>query len=501
MTKSSRRSYDIPKFVVTIISLQLFFQSIRSTDTKESVIWYFTTFLFITGYNFLQVFKTRTFPISLNPIKLVPTYAAFIRSLICLVLIIPLGSPFYSRWLPFVYLIFYAIISFTYNFPVYHFDTPRKIRIFFDLAFAVSFASVYDPIKNPSWLAFLLPIAVSGRYYRPKWSFIISFTSFIYIFVLTITPQFSEYLEFFKNMIGASFSWKEIIYQKEVVSFGKYIQFTDISQLWQQTKYLIVIGCIFFIIPMFYFDETRNRLGSIFQFGRYLDSVLSASKKQITPELLEFLCFYVNSESVIAVQDTNKSFNSENTDENSIDQDSPPKIITTFQTHGNFYVTDQLELTGNLLNNFENMVLNKLEDTRETNEPRIYKNTISYLRSKVFDKKDPLTIESFRWQRVNTSDISIEDFGFWEYVSFVGGDDHIIKSIQEFFFEGDIKLMDLREKASMYENFEIVTIVVIQIRGWKLFFINNFPHGYRVVPRVFWNDGLEKIQLIKSKLG
>jgi hypothetical protein len=52
----------------------------------------------------------------------------------------------------------------------------------------------------------------------------------------------------------------------------------------------------------------------------------------------------------------------------------------------------------------------------------------------------------------------------------------------------------------LYKDFVVVSLIVMRIRGWRLFFVNNLPHNYRVVPRTFWSDGIEKVQVAKFLL-
>ena len=93
---------------------------------------------------------------------------------------------------------------------------------------------------------------------------------------------------------------------------------------------------------------------------------------------------------------------------------------------------------------------------------------------------------------------------------FEGSGDHTyLRRIQNIFFGDDKgpksgtlrqKLRRERSYAALYTDLHIATVAVMRVRGWWLFFINNFPSSYRLVPRVFWNDGLEKLQVAKFLL-
>ena len=62
------------------------------------------------------------------------------------------------------------------------------------------------------------------------------------------------------------------------------------------------------------------------------------------------------------------------------------------------------------------------------------------------------------------------------------------------------RISKARERAGIYRRFTLVCAVIMAIPGWRLVFINNLPSNYRIVPRVFWDDGIERLQIAQFLL-
>jgi hypothetical protein len=380
----------------------------------------------------------------------------------------------------------------------------------------------FGGLQNISWLVFLVPITTLGRYYSSRASFSVAAGSWLFIILAATGSDLLGYWSFGCRSIEFGLNGGVI----DGISFMGYLNQYGMLGHWDVLKQCVVIGAVFFVVVMIYAEETRDRLGSIFRFGHML--YMAVREKPASPaggskcgaaiggslaecgveldeRLLNFLCVETNVEAVIAVQE-------DRTDR----RDVPPVISAVFQTHGmrteRFAETPWVHTES----------LRAYYDFTEDLDRR--ENRIAYCSPTFHTTMQSLQRSLHRLRSANQESIVLGELKFTDdgmvqtgyghsdfWVFGHPSDQNWLRRFREVFFQSrrgeaadrdDVpaRLLNCRERAHLYKDFVVVSLIVMRIRGWRLFFVNNLPHNYRVVPRTFWSDGIEKVQVAKFLL-
>jgi len=392
--------------------------------------------------NLFRIHNIKDTNISFNPYRHIPTTSSIFRTLTVFGLSFTLLTNVYSQIPVMSYLLYYYIIASTYDQVKYHDHFYRGVRIIFDIIFAsVSFLLI-GGIRNPAWLMFLIPITTVARHYK-SWKPILTTTSCI-IIVLVITLTFD-----IQHLLNVNLYELSINFGND---FNKYLT-SSIAHYanWQSMKQLIIV-ILFFLVTTFIFQaETKSRIKKIFEFNTSLYDYISKKGKLITLELINKLCFEVNVESIIVIENNTLKY--------------------SFQTHTSGESYNERCIHGELIleNNIDCKFKKWFEDiskyySREHDE---YKKKNKFVRWWLSDSKSYLD-------------------GNEEINQIVCNEaKHFINQFHDIFFNEIKALTSYRKQAELLQHDEIVAVVPIKINNAYILFINNLPTKFRIVQRVF----------------
>ena len=411
--------------------------------------------------------------------RYIPTFASISRAAITIILIIPLSGSYYKPHFPFVYLLYFGILCSTFGSPYYNTRHWRWVRIIADFLFAGIIFFIYDGFKNIGWIAFLIPIATLGRYYKSKYSFVLGVITMIYIFIVSTLAFSPEIYIFIKNCIGygISYLFNNIDLLKQ--TFQEYLNYNPNRLIyWATLKNIALSWTIIIFIIILYYEETKNRIQSIFNFGRYLNIIWKNTGREINIALLNFLCYEINCECVFYLNTANK------------------QLKASFQTkNDNFETIDEM-LPEKIFKKMKNLIIKHLDEKQTKHRPESIMETVRHFERYKRESVSESTIPDI-FLPCKTENITLNDFSMWAYEIPEG--EQFFKHFNEIFFYE--KAIESRKKAALYKEFTISSLVALKVGTDRyFFFINNFSYDYRVAPRPFWNDGLEKIYFVKTCL-
>jgi hypothetical protein len=454
---------------------------LRPIPRENTVVFYLILLIAISSFNFVRFYRTRKGAFEFNLFNTIPTAASVFRAVTCLLLSIPIVVANYSIWLSYAYLGYYLLISAFYDHAEYHKEMWRRIRTFFDFIFAVLIFMFFDKLKIVSWLPFLIPISVISRYNNPRIAYLSGIGSIIFI---SLFPFLAES--------------KSLILPAGLEMFNPFEVIKANRNIWSNFESIFVADMIILLAVAIYHTETKGRIMRVFDFGRYLEYYKQQFGTKIDRKLLNLLCCYLNAEAVIAIQNN---------------LNGNPKIVFSFQSHSHTepFLSHEGQLSAEFIAAYKTEIVDKLLDNSEICESCMPPNRAlwKYYFERLLrkdKKKNTANTPYYVWKSLKIKDIK-GDMNFLEF--YAPRDNSTIQAFQDLFFskspmfrvenhQGNC-LVTFRDAAQMYPYFEIVSFIISNIKNWTVFVVNNFPNDFRIVPRRFQEDGLEKIDIFIQK--
>ena len=459
------------KHLPPLFAVLLYFStSFPKLDSTYRSLLYAAVFFVIAISNFLRIHFTYNRGLDWRLTYYIPTAAASFRTLICFAFIFIAGSNYYNQTLPVVYLLYYSLLCTYFDHIEYHTWYFRGIRFLLDVVFGFWIYWKFGRLNNIGWLAFLVPIMVLARYYD-IWKVYVLF--FLIFTTITLDAILNNLISF--SLINGFF-----------VNFHAYLQEGSNNIYWSNSKRLFEIVFILLLIIGIFHAETKLRFTEIFDFGRELAYWIKSKGRKISIELLNYICYSVNVECLVGVK---------------INQDrDSEKILYSFQTHS--YPLNSGIANFNIAQNkqfrswSESKVFNNVH--KDESLKKFHKRFDKYLNPE--KSKNPNRILPQLFKELDVP-FNPDNDKIWEFNTRT--DENIISQFQSIFFTKDCIIttnsgdksdtLELLIKSKMYENHKVINLVVIELNEWRLYFVNNFPTNYRVVPRRFWNYSIEKI--------
>lgn len=467
------KKYDFAKYFPPIIIVIVYTTTEYPKLNNYYRSWiYFLIFLGITLFNFIRIHLTSKRELQLKLSYYIPTAAAAFRALICLIFTFMVGSNVYPITLPIFYLCYYILLCTFFDNSEYHSWHARSLRTALDFIFAISMFYTYSGSNNVSWLSFLIPIMVLARYYEIWEAYAASILASIFMIIISLL----------NNHI--SFNFLSILDN----NFYTSIQFEPMKTYWQSIKTISVASFIFLLVVGIYHAETRLRFTYIFDLGRNLSYWIRAKGRKITIELLNYLCYSINSEAIIAVKIS--------------DSQSGATVLYSFQGHSFPFKSGSAYFEVELMKKYLSWREENLKEN--SNLAKSWKNYKKRF-SRNYDPQYSKYRDSILPKLINDLEIDFHstDFNIWEFHT--RQDEASLQDFKDIFINNEItintphndhiKATNIRDKSKMYSSFNFVTLVAADINEWTVYFVNNFPTNFRLVPRKFWDYGLEKIQL------
>ncbi|MBS4035857.1 MAG: hypothetical protein KGZ85_15440 [Ignavibacterium sp.] len=422
---------------------------------------YLSILISILFINFVRISKESESIFRLNPFNHIPTTAAFFRVVIAFSFAITFFSKVYRIEFALVYLLYIYILSSTYDLPEYHRHDFRTIRIIIDLILASVAFAIFGGLNNPTWFMFLIPLMTTARHYS-SWESIVTFlysTCFV-----TLTSLFIKLHDLSPNVdiiplinaLGADFIF--------------YLDDPGNKLNWQLFKQLLIVYVIFIMSVAIFKAEWHNRYGKIYEFVKRLSDMLKKNNRSIDEDFLKFMCLELNSEAVLFISN----------------ESNQTKYHCSFQTRSNDIKNYMVEKTGLLdsgtFQQFEEWWLgieNRLIETRRNYEN--LGNIMKWLKLDLMGLNNSEAVNQLDKDKCPSCIYQFEKIFFSEKA-------------------GVFTLLEDRNKARMYNKFEIISLIPIRFGSLFIVFINNFPTRFKIVPRKFWDDGLQKVRMVKYLL-
>ena len=415
---------------------------------------YFLGVCTVIGFNFLRLHHIRDREMSWNLYHHIPTTTGLVRALVAFGLTITFFSNTFPYWPALIYLGYFYFIASTYDTAEYHQHFYRGVRTIADWLFAALFFLSFGGLRNYTWFLFLVPITTISRYYV-SWKLVL--TTAASILFVTLFSLFGD-----RNSLAVvDFA---IVTNNIGEHFSGYLQSADAITNWQSFKMLLVADLTMLVASLIFYAETKNRTKGIFDFATRFFAFIRRSGKEVSKELINFLCIELNLEGLIVLTKA---------------KDRPLKIQASFQNHVKS-------------DNYNSRCCYKADEIDGDSEKKIdkwWKGVMDY-----FDS------EEAAYQRRGT---------FMRWVlqdnksSLEKGEVHQLlpSTASSYINEFDSSLLplvtDVRARANLYDEMKTVSLIPITIADLRFLMVNNLPTKFRIVPRPFWEDGIQKIRMVK----
>lgn len=396
-----------------------------STDLQA---WIYYGIIVLTVFgNIVRIHIKYDIPTKKNPLHYFPTLAAIGRLVIALMLGVLFFSKLFPSWPSWTYMIYFFIVTSSYDTPGYHKQFFRDLRLVVDTLMALISFLTLGGVKNPIWLMFLIPVMTISRHYPDKKAIYFTLSCVLMLIAATIALRLPHF-----SLVDVSHLWN--IWG---VGLPDYLAGSDKAiHNWDNFKKL-TIACITIILPVgIFLSETKNRLKKVSTFTVNYFNYLRSRGKSLTPDLLNYLCIQLNVEAVVGVVKGS---------------DGSYSVLASFQNH-------------NEVDNYSQRCCSAKIDAL----PRPDLERFMVWWSEIIEAK-----------QFTSSDASA-----------------VITGFQEIFLSRDTPLSRARATAKLYKKFEIIALIPIKIIDSYLIFVNSLPTKYRVVPRPFWSDTVDKIRTV-----
>ncbi|MBS1494622.1 MAG: hypothetical protein JST55_14000 [Bacteroidetes bacterium] len=441
--------------------------SFTGIDRSYQVMIYYASIICVLFLQYTNINKSKKIKSPwYNFYKYCPTTSALFRTLFTLCLSTVFFTTVYPPYPTILYFIYFVFIVTTYDRISYHKYSWRRVRILVDLALAIVIFTYYGGIKNPNWLLFLIPISTVARRYLSFKTIIITSISILSIILISTLPVFEAISNFYHLIRIENIQVVNIDELKNASNFNKYLEARDGFANWQAFKQLIIVSIFFIVVAVIFQAETKIRIKRIFDFTAELFDDLIDSKKTINYDIIRKLCREINSEALFVF---------EKNDENYL-------LSMGFQTHaleGNKQkiLCDKQLLTKDDYTHIEDW-FKEVQDLFKSKREG-YDNLSLF--TKWYREDNKYFLKHFE-EEVN--EIRLED------------DEDLITKFVDYFFNNGI-VASTRKRANLLQKKDIVVLVPIRINDSYIVFINNLPSKFKIVQRVFWEDGIQKVRMIK----
>lgn len=449
--------------LLTGISAVLTFLGLTVADfTKLAPGWQATVYIGITllivivNLVRLHHFHERSF--SINPFHYIPTTAALARFLITLSLAVSFFSDVYPYWPALVYLTYFYFMASTYDLPEYHKHFLRGSRVVADLVLAAIVFCSNGGLRNPTWIMFLVPITTMSRHYVSWKPLCTTLSSILFISIVSIYSNPSsmatvDVMPILRNL-GPQFS----AYLKEPTALTN----------WENFKLLFVANFVMILATLIFHAETKNRLRTVFNFAaRFFDYVMQKNKN-VTSDMLNYLCVSLNVEAIVVVI-TNGN--------------QPSELQYTFQNRNES--TDYNARCSHKR-------INEMGAAQDRAFTEWWAKVTTYIQKQQehYRKQNAFVRWLFKDNRATLEAGEIQQLHSYAASS-------LLAEFKSIFLKPDDHMMKTRANANLYKTMELVSIVPFTIGNSHFIILNDLPTKFRIVPRPFWDDGVQKIRMAK----
>jgi hypothetical protein len=222
-------------------------------------------------------------------------------------------------------------------------------------------------------------------------------------------------------------------------NFNGYVNNYDNLLNWNNFKLLSLINFVFILTTLIFLSETKNRMKAIFDFSGRFFEYINKHNNSVNEDLLNYLCVSLNVESIIVYKSMGKE-------------------------RGFLYYT------------FQNR-----------NERDDYNRRCSFGTLRLSSKQEH-SIQNWWGKTIKGAEI--------EQIKY-STDNSSLVELKTILFDDLSEIKKTRKTASLYPDFHIISIVPFIINQSHFLIINDLPTKFRIVPRTFWEDGMQKIKLAK----
>lgn len=438
-------------------------------NSERRALYYFFAFIVFTLFKIALIAYRSRRPKTFKPTKWIPTYAAGIRATIVMIFAFFLTTDIKSPIVPFLYLLYYAILCSFYDHHYYYKNVLRISRIIIDFCFAGAIFYVYIGSKSITGLAFILPVLIISQYHKITWGYITAFLAVI--LMLTVSYFYRQLDPSIFTHIGYNFLNNIILTADNSYDLTLYT-----------LKNILNTTVILFLIVIVFHYERSNRENKLYDLTKVLQLWIKKYGRTVNEKLIQYFVKIFNVESIIAMKKTKNYW----------------EIYYCFLCRDG----DLKSGKANTLNDFQskkgayNNEIKKIENHDEvkyfasiTNRFIKKINTSDNIIRTLFsrEEKDKLIKKAPKIFEFNATDAETK-------ITFINNLIFNSNAIQ-----GNGKsLLDIRNETPIYQEFKIISCIYTNWYGWEVFIINDLPKNLPITPKRFWPESIEKIQLITT---
>ncbi|MBI5020557.1 MAG: hypothetical protein HZB59_03900 [Ignavibacteriales bacterium] len=449
--------------LLTVISAIITFFGVKvldfaTLDAGTQALIYIGVTLLIVIINLFRLQLLYDRPFSPNPFHYIPTTAALARFVITISLSVSFFSGLYSYWPALIYLTYFYFMTSTYDLPAYHKHFFRGFRVVADLILAALIFCYNGGLRNPTWIMFLVPITTMARHYVSWKPYCTTLSAILFVTLVSIFSN-SPYITTIdiSPILGNMGS-----------NFSSYVSTPSAMTNWENFKLLLIANIMMILTTLIFLAETKNRLRNVFTFaGNFFEFVLKNSKK-ITANMLNYLCVSLNVEAIIVIVDK---------------PDKPNEIQFTFQNRNE---------AGDHNSRCSYKSINEMDPNQEKAFIEWWAKAMEFIKQQqaYYKKQGPVR----RWfLKDNTSTLDSGDIPqLYSHTA-----PALFSEFSSIFLKPDSEMMKIRTIANLYKKMDLVSIVPFKVGNSNFIILNDLPTKFRIVPRPFWDDGIQKIHMTK----